>query len=122
VTCGTNLQALIDAQGTAALPDTSIVLVLSNRKAAYGLTRAKTSDPPIPTAYLALQPFLKSNPGKTRGDYDEGVAKIVFDEKPDLIILAGWMLISGEEFLDVVSGVKTLPGVERVVRTIECTG
>lgn len=97
------MQALIDAQGTASLPHTEITLVLSNRKAAYGLTRAARADPPIRTAYLALQPYLKANPGKTRDDYDREVAEIVLAERPDLVVLAGWMHVLGEGFLDLVS-------------------
>ncbi|KII88096.1 hypothetical protein PLICRDRAFT_110331 [Plicaturopsis crispa FD-325 SS-3] len=115
---GTNLQALIDAQNTPSLPNARIVLVLSNRKAAHGLVRASTATPPIPTAYLGLQPFLKANPGKTRHDYDVEVARIVVQHKPDLIVLAGWMHILGEGFLDVVSGVKSLDGVDKVDRAI----
>jgi len=99
---GTNLQALIDAQNTPRLPATQITLVLSNRKAAYGLTRAQKSDPPIPTAYLALQPYLKANPGKTRDDYDAEVAKIVLEQNPDLVVLAGWMHVFGDGFLDLL--------------------
>lgn len=91
---GTNLQALIDAQ----IPNTDIVLVLSNRKNAYGLVRA--TDASIPTAYLALQPYLKTNPDKTRDDYDREVAKMVLDVNPDLVVLAGWMHIFGEGFLE----------------------
>ncbi|GLB36728.1 putative formyl transferase [Lyophyllum shimeji] len=105
---GTNLQALIDAQNTPTLPNTRISLVFSNRKAAYGLTRAAQADPPIPTAYLALQPYLKANPGKTRADYDAEVARVVLREDPDLIILAGWMHILGEGFLELVDGIKPL--------------
>ncbi|KAG7444219.1 phosphoribosylglycinamide formyltransferase [Guyanagaster necrorhizus] len=103
---GTNLQALIDAQNTPALPNAKISLVLSNRKAAYGLTRAAQANPPIRTAYLALQPFLKTNPGKTRTDYDVEIAKIVLKEQPDLVVLAGWMHILGDGFLDLVYTVK----------------
>lgn len=113
---GTNLQALVDAQGSTSLPNAHIVLVLSNRKSAYGLTRAASSNPPIPTAYLALQPFLKANPGKTRNDYDAEVARIVVKEKPDLVVLAGWMHILGEEFLDVMNGLKAPTG-EDIVET-----
>ncbi|KAK0185753.1 phosphoribosylglycinamide formyltransferase [Armillaria mellea] len=80
---GTNLQALIDAQNTPALPNVEISLVLSNRKAAFGLTRA-------------------TNPGKTRTDYDTEIAKIVLREKPDLVVLAGWMHVLGEGFLNLV--------------------
>ncbi|CCM00905.1 uncharacterized protein FIBRA_02951 [Fibroporia radiculosa] len=115
---GTNLQALIDAQNTPALPNTRISLVLANRKAAYGLTRAARAIPPIPTAYLALQPFLKANPGKTRDDYDAEVARIVIREKPDLVVLAGWMHIMGDGFLDIVNGERTLDGEDKVEKPI----
>lgn len=101
---GTNLQALIDAQNTPALPNTSIVLVLSNRKAAHGLVRATSASPPIPTAYLALQPYLRQNPGKTREDYDLELARIVVRAKPDVVVLAGWMHIVSESFLEVLRG------------------
>ncbi|KAI6008438.1 formyl transferase [Pisolithus marmoratus] len=103
---GTNLQALIDAQNTPALPHTSIVLVFSNRKAAHGLVRAATASPPIPTAYLALQPYLRQHPGKTREDYDLELAKIILRAKPDVVVLAGWMHIVSESFLDVLRGTR----------------
>lgn len=110
---GTNLQALIDAVGTPAIPHSRIALVLSNRKSAYGLTRAAQADPPIPTAYLALQPFLKANPGKTRDDYDAEIARIAIRRKPDLVVLAGWMHILGDAFLDVINGERVLDGEEK---------
>jgi phosphoribosylglycinamide formyltransferase len=99
---GTNLQALIDAQSGFDVK-AEIILVLSNRKAAYGLTRASNATPPIPTAYLAMQPWLKSNPGKTRDDYDAEVARIVLDVQPDLVVLAGWMHVFGDGFLNLLS-------------------
>lgn len=111
---GTNLQALIDALNTPSLPETEISLVISNRKAAYGLTRAAQANPPIPTAYLALQPYLKANPGKTRDDYDVEIAKIVLKAKPDLVVFAGWMHVFGEGFLDVMNGAKSLEGEDTV--------
>ncbi|GBE78300.1 Phosphoribosylglycinamide formyltransferase [Sparassis crispa] len=115
---GTNLQALIDAQNTPSLPATRITLVLSNRKAAYGLTRASQANPPIRTSYLALQPFLKANPGKTRDDYDIEIARIVVREKPDLVVLAGWMHIMGDGFLDVINGDRCLDPEENVAKPI----
>ena len=80
-------------------------MVLSNRKAAYGLQRAASASPPIPTSYLALQPYLKSNPDKTRDDYDAEIARRVLEAKPDLIVLAGWMHVFGDGFLDILNGV-----------------
>jgi len=83
-------------------------LVLSNRKAAYGLTRAVQANPPISTAYLALQPYLKQNTTKTREDYDAELARIVLRSKPDLVVLAGWMHILSESFLELLDGRKQL--------------
>ena len=122
---GTNLQALIDAQGTPALPNAQIVLVLSNRKAASGLQRAAQATPPIPTAYLAMQPYLKSHPGATRDDYDAAVADIVREARPDLVVLAGWMHVLGTHFLDRLQDVPVinlhpaLPGAFEGTHAIE---
>jgi len=78
--------------------------VLSNRKTAYGLTRASTANPPIPTSYLALQPYLKKNPDRTREDYDVEVARIIVNAKPDVVVLAGWMHILSERFIEIMEG------------------
>ncbi|KAH0826864.1 phosphoribosylglycinamide formyltransferase [Lanmaoa asiatica] len=110
---GTNLQALIDACNTPRLPHAQIVLVFSNRKAAYGLTRAATADPPIPTAYLGLQPFLRANPGATRAEYDLAIAREVVRVRPDVVVLAGWMHIISEGFLEVMRGVRESEGASR---------
>ena len=107
-TAGTNLQALIDAQNTSALLDSQIVLVLSNRKAAYGLKRAETADPPIPTKYLGLQPYLKGAPGRTRATYDAEVAQIVLAARPDIVVLAGWMHVFGDGFLDAIGALPVI--------------
>ncbi|KAH0580941.1 hypothetical protein H2248_012095 [Termitomyces sp. 'cryptogamus'] len=105
---GSNLQALIDAQNTPSLPNARISLVFSNRKAAYGLIRASEAEPSIPTSYLALQPYLKANVGKTRADYDAEVARVVLKDSPDLVILAGFMHIFGEGFLERADALKPL--------------
>jgi len=86
--------------------------VLSNRKAAYGLTRALSVNPPIPTRCLALQPYLKKNPDRTRKDYDVEVARIVVNAKPDVVVLAGWMHILSERFLEIVEGRVALNDLE----------
>ena len=98
---GSNLQALIDA----SLP---ISFVLSNRKNAYGLQRAASAD--IPTDVFSLLTYTKANPGKTRADYDALLASRVLDHSPDLVVLAGFMHILSEHFLDpfVRAGVRIL--------------
>ncbi|KAI8802627.1 phosphoribosylglycinamide formyltransferase [Cladochytrium replicatum] len=93
---GTNLQALIDA--TKASPpvlNAEIVLVISNRKGAFGLTRAENAG--IPTLVHTLKPYRDA--GKSRVDYDVDLAIKIREAKPDLVVLAGWMHILSAEFL-----------------------
>ena len=51
---GSYLQALIDASNAGKL-EAEIVLVVSNRKAAFGLERAKNAG--IETLYFPLKPY-----------------------------------------------------------------
>ena len=106
---GSNLQALIDAAGTERLPNAKITFVLSSRSNAYGLTRASTQSPPIPTSVCALKTFLNRNPGATRENYDAEVARRVLDSKPDLVVLAGWMHILSPQFLEILNGTTEPP-------------
>lgn len=106
---GSNLQALIDAAGTERLPNAEITFVLSSRSNAYGLTRAATQNPPIPTSICALKTFLNRNPGATREHYDAEVARRVLDSKPDLVVLAGWMHILSPQFLEILNGTTEPP-------------
>ncbi|KAF3315318.1 hypothetical protein TWF173_003863 [Orbilia oligospora] len=103
---GSNLQALIDAASTPLLPSARIVHVISNRKAAYGLTRAANATPPIPTSYHGYPPYKTSHPSDPRGAYDEDLAKLILnlpeDQYPDLIVCAGWMHILSPKFLEPI--------------------
>lgn len=115
---GSNLQALIDATHIGGpLSNAQISFVLSNRKAAFGLTRAATSNPPIPTHILALKTWQNRNPGGTREQYDEVLAKAVLDGEgagspPDLIVLAGFMHIVSPIFLRALGHQTDLPAAE----------
>lgn len=92
---GTNLQALMDATQEGKLKG-KIIGVISNRKNAFGLERAKKAN--IPTKTFSLKQF--KDEGKTRVDFDIHVAKTIQEEyKPDLVILAGFMHILSPEFL-----------------------
>lgn len=72
---GSNLQALLDAVESGAIPGSRITQVISNRKAAYGLERAKKHG--VPTAVLSLKTWLGKNAGKGREDYDAVLARAV---------------------------------------------
>jgi formyltetrahydrofolate-dependent phosphoribosylglycinamide formyltransferase len=92
---GTNLQAIINAIAERRLP-AEIVLVVSNRKSAYALTRAANAG--IPTLYYPFKPYLDN--GQTRSEYDRDLAQKVSEAAPDLIVLAGWMHVLSEAFLN----------------------
>lgn len=88
---GTNLQALIDKQAAGELPSGEIVLVVSNRKAAYALERAKNAG--IETAVLSK--YMEPDPAK----YDEKLFNILKAHAVDVIVLAGFLGILGEKVL-----------------------
>lgn len=79
---GTNLQALIDATKANQL-NGEIVLVASNRKNAFGLTRAQNAN-------------IKTLVTK---DEDE-LLKALKEQEVELIVLAGYLAIIGEKFID----------------------
>lgn len=88
---GTNLQAIIDAIKERKI-DGKIVAVISNRKKAYALERAKREG--IPTYYL---PARKS---ESREDYDRRLNEIIEPLNPDLIVLAGFLRILSPWFVN----------------------
>lgn len=108
---GTNLQAILDAS-TAGSLNAEVVLVVSNRKAAYGLVWAEQAN--VPTLYFPLKPYTDS--GRTREAYDRDLAERVLPYQPDLIVLAGWMHVLSRAFLDcfpnrVINLHPALPGL-----------
>lgn len=107
---GTNLQAILDAITEGHL-SAEVVLVISNRRDAYGLARAAQAG--VPTLYFPLQPFRAA--GRSREAYDAELAEAVSAYQPDLIVLAGWMHVLSPAFLDrfpdrVINLHPALPG------------
>lgn len=80
-TKGTDMQAVIDAINSKKI-NAAISVVISNKKDAYALERAKK--------YKIKAVFIDSK-GKSREDYDKEVAKILEENKVDLILLIGYM-------------------------------
>jgi len=97
---GTNLQAIIDACASGALPDTEVAVVVSNRKAAYGLQRAQAHG--IPTIYHPLRPYRLAE--RSREEYDADLAEQLAPYAVDLIIQAGWMHLFTMAFLSHYPG------------------
>lgn len=116
---GSNLQALIDSSA-AGLLDAEIVAVISNKPDAYGLTRAERAG--IATDVLSLKDVLAN--GGNRVAFDVELAALVASYEPDLVVLAGWMLVVGEAFLtrfpeQVINLHPALPGTFAGTHAIE---
>ena len=81
---GTNLQAIIDAVACGTIRNTEIVGVISNNAGAYALTRAK--DNGIPNECISPKNF------DNRDMFNEALLEGVNKYKPDLIVLAGFLV------------------------------
>ena len=86
---GTNLQALIDAQGSV-LKSGEIVLVVSNNAGAYALERAGK-------AGIATAVVLKKECGSQQA-FEEKLKEVLTEHGIELIVLAGFMTILTESF------------------------
>ncbi|MCL4544445.1 MAG: phosphoribosylglycinamide formyltransferase [Chloroflexi bacterium] len=92
---GSNLQALIDSTQRGTL-DAEVALVIVNRKAAYARERAQQAG--IPARYEPLRPWLER--GQERSDYDLHLAKVIAEQQPSCIVLAGWMHLFSDQFVE----------------------
>lgn len=92
---GSNLQAIIDATDSGAIPG-AVVGVLSNKADAYGLERAAQHN--IPTYVLNHREFTD------RAQYDQALMARIDSLEADLIVLAGFMRILTPEFVEHYQG------------------
>lgn len=116
---GSNLQALIDSVASGDLA-VEIAAVVSNDADAYGLSRARKAG--IPTEVFDLRDVIAD--GGDRSGFDVELAGLVSAYEPDLIVLAGWMLVLGDGFLDrfpngVINLHPAMPGAFPGTRAIE---
>ncbi len=88
---GTNLQALIDAQDRGEIKNGKITFVLASNENAYALERAKKAG--IDTAVVSRKQY------ESKADYDKAVLKTLDGRDIDLIVLAGFLSILGEELV-----------------------
>ena len=103
---GSNLQAILDACASGEL-NAQVVAVISNKRDAYGLERARRAFVPA---------FVNPKPKElVRRMYDAELAELVAAYQPDWVVLAGWMRVLSSAFLDrfpncVVNLHPALPG------------
>ena len=95
---GSNLQALLDAiQGGELAAE--VAVVVSDRADAGALRRAAAAG----VAGVHLPLAARRDP-RGREAYDRRLAEVVAAFAPDLVVLAGWMLILSPSFLERFAG------------------
>ncbi len=93
---GTNLQAIIDAVENGTITNTEISMVFSNNRNAYALERAKKHG--IRTEILVPAEF------ENRAAFNEAFYDLLTKENPDLIVLAGCLVVIPEKIVKAFSG------------------
>ncbi|MDH5447078.1 MAG: phosphoribosylglycinamide formyltransferase [Gammaproteobacteria bacterium] len=92
---GSNLQAIIDSVQSGQI-NGKLVAVFSNKADAYGLKRAELAG--IPGEVIPYADF------NDRQKYDQALVKAIDTYQPDLIVLAGFMRILTDEFVNHYAG------------------
>lgn len=85
---GTNLQAILDAVDQQVITNTEIVGVISNNKNAYALTRAEQKG--------IYNECISPKSYETRDAFNEAFLQKVDELHPDLIVLAGFLVVIPE--------------------------
>ncbi len=93
---GTNLQAIIDAIEKNEIKDTRISMVFSNNRNAFALERAAKHG--IPTKVLVPADF------ENRAAFNEAFYDLLVTENPDLIVLAGCLVVIPEKIVKAFKG------------------
>lgn len=87
---GTNLEALLKAQESGAIPHGEIVVVLSSTEGAYALERAKNHGVPG---------FAVPRKTMTQAEFETALEEKLTEYQADLIILAGFLSILSADFV-----------------------
>ena len=93
---GTNLQAIIDGVENGSITNTEISMVFSNNRNAYALERAKKHG--ITTKVLVPADF------ENRAEFNEAFYQLLTEENPDLIVLAGCLVVIPEKIVKAFAG------------------
>ena len=93
---GTNLQALIDRIEDGTIKGAEIVKVISNNPGVFALERAAKYG--IEGCVVSPKNF------DSRAEFNEALLKAVDEAKPDLIVLAGFLVVIPPKMIEKYSG------------------
>ncbi len=89
---GTNLQAIIDAVQNGTITNTELVGVISNNKGVYALERAAKAG--ISAEVISPKDYA------SRETFNDALLASVNHYSPDLIVLAGFLVVIPEKMID----------------------
>lgn len=93
---GTNLQALIDAQKRGEIKNGRITCVISSKPGAYALERAEKNG--IATRVIPRKDYDDIH------TYTKAVKDALLEEKADLVVYAGFMIILDSQVVEAFAG------------------
>ena len=93
---GTNLQALIDRIEDGSIKGAQIVKVISNNPGVFALERAKKHG--IEGSVISPKNY------ETRAEFNDALLTAVDEAKPDLIVLAGFLVVIPPKMIEKYSG------------------
>lgn len=88
---GTNLQAIIDAVHNKTITNATLEVVISNKKDAYALTRAKDNN--IAAECVCIKDY------ETRDEFNKALIEKIDSYNLDLIVLAGFLVVLPPELI-----------------------
>lgn len=94
-TKGTDLQAIIDELKAGRMPGIELAIVLSNKKSAYALERARA---------LGFKAIFVNPENHTLEEFDKKLIELLHKYKVDLICLIGYMRILTPAFIRAFKG------------------
>ena len=89
---GTNLQAIIDGVADGTITNTELVGVISNNYGVYSLERAKSAG--IKSVVVSPKDY------ENRSMFNDALLDTVDSFEPDLIVLAGFLVVIPEKMID----------------------
>ena len=89
---GTNLQAIIDAVADGTITNTELVGVISNNYGVHALERAEKAG--IDAKVVSTKDY------ENRAAFNEGLLTTIRAYKPDLIVLAGFLVVIPEAMIE----------------------
>jgi len=87
---GSNMAAIVEAVQNGSIPDSEVVVVISDKAEAAGLQKARES---------GIQTVVVTRKGRTRAEHDAEIIAELKKRNVELVCLAGYMRLLSKDFI-----------------------